>query len=83
MSNKSVTEQLRESLFDTLEKLKDGKIDANTAQAVSKISGNIISTVSLEIQVAEIFGTDRVRSINGHTAEQRRELDGGIVHRLK
>ena len=83
MTTKSVTEQLRESLFDTLEKLKDGKIDANTAQAVSKISSNILNTVSLELQAAEIFGTNSVHSINGYTAEQWRELNGGIVHRLR
>ena len=83
MTCKSVTEQLRESLFDTIEKLKDGKIDANTAQAVSKISSNILNTVALEMRAAESFGTDSVYSINGHTAEQRRELEGGVRHRLK
>lgn len=81
--NKSVTEQLRESLFDTLEKLKDGKIDANTAQAVSKISSNILNTVSLEIRAAETFGMDGVYSVNGYTEEDRRTLNGGVVHRLK
>ena len=49
---KSATEQLREELFDTLHRLKTGQIDAATAQAVSKIGGNIIATVAVEIQAA-------------------------------
>ena len=51
---KSATEQLREELFDTLNRLKVGEIDAATAQAVSKIGGNIIATVAVEIQAAAI-----------------------------
>lgn len=76
----SATVQLREELFDTLRRLKDGQIDAATAQAVSKISGNIIATVAVEIQAASIIGSDRIDSINGVTA---RELVGGVVHRLE
>ena len=77
---KSATEQLREELFDALHRLKTGQIDAATAQAVSKISGNIIATVAVEIQAASIIGSDRIDSINGVTA---RELVGGVVHRLE
>ena len=76
----SATAQLREELFDTLRRLKDGQIDAATAQAVSKISGNIIATVAVEIQAASIIGSDRIDSINGVNA---RELAGGVVHRLE
>jgi identified by metaGeneAnnotator len=76
----SATAQLREELFDTLRRLKDGQIDAATAQAVSKISGNIIATVAVEIQAASIIGSDRIDSINGVAA---RELAGGVVHRLE
>ena len=77
---KSATEQLREELFDALHRLKTGQIDAATAQAVSKIGGNIIATVAVEIQAASIIGTDRIDSINGVSA---RELTGGDVHRLE
>ena len=77
---KSATEQLREELFDVLHRLKTGQIDAATAQAVSKIGGNIIATVAVEIQAASIIGTDRIDSINGVSA---RELTGGVVHRLE
>lgn len=76
----SATVQLREELFDTLRRLKDGQIDAATAQAVSKISGNIIVIVAVEIQAASIIGSDRIDSINGVSA---RELAGGVVHRLE
>jgi len=76
----TATAQLREELFDTLRRLKDGQIDAATAQAVSKISGNIIATVAVEIQAASIIGSDRIDSINGVAT---RELVGGVVHRLE
>ena len=76
----STTAQLREELFDTLRRLKDGQLDAATAQAVSQISGTSIATVAVEIQAASIIGSDKIDRINGVTA---RELAGGVVHRLE
>lgn len=80
MQNQSVTVQLREELFATLRGLKDGSVNIETANAVSKISSNIISSVAVEIQAAELLGTDRVESING---QNPRQISGGVVHRLK
>lgn len=76
----TATAQLRKELFDTLRQLKAGKIDASTAQAVSKISGNIISSVAIEIQAANVIGSDKISSLNGVPT---RELAGGIIHKLK
>ena len=80
---KRATEQLREELFDTLRRLKAGEIDAATAQAVSKIGGNIIATVAVEIQAAAIIGAESLQSLNGITPEEYRTATGGVVHRLK
>ena len=80
MQNQSVTVQLREELFATLRGLKDGSVNIETANAVSKISSNIISSVVVEIQAAELLGTDRVESING---QNPRQIGGGVVHRLE
>ena len=80
---KSATEQLREELFDTLRRLKAGEIDAATAQAVSKIGGNIIATVAVEIQAASIIGAENLQSLNGLAPEEHRAATGGVVHRLK
>ena len=80
---KSATEQLREELFDTLRRLKAGEIDAATAQAVSKIGGNIIATVAVEIQAAALIGAENLQSLNGLTSEEYRTATGGVVHRLK
>lgn len=80
MENKSATAQLREALFETLNGLKDGSVTVETANAISKISSNIISTVAVEIQAAEILGTDKIESING---QSQRTVNGGVVHRLK
>lgn len=76
----TATAQLREELFDTLRRLKAGEIDAATAQAVSKISSNIIASVAIEIQAAHIIGTEHISSLNG---ADTRSLAGGVVHRLK
>ncbi len=80
---KSATEELREELFDTLHRLKTGQIDAATAQAVSKIGGNIIATVAVEIQAASILGAENLQSLNRLTPEEHRAATGGVVHRLK
>lgn len=83
MPNPSATEKLRDNLFDVLEGLKSGKVSPDAAHAASKISENIIKTVIVEIQAAELLGADRIASLNGHTADDRRALKGGVVHRLK
>ena len=80
---KSVTEQLREELFDALHRLKTGQIDAATAQAVSKIGGNIIASVAVGIHVAAVIGAGNLQSLNGLTPEEHRAATGGVVHRLK
>lgn len=79
----SVTTQLREQLFETLKDLRSGKIDANQAHAVSKLSDNIIKTVVVEIQAAQMLGLENSVTINGETPEQRRHQQGGIIHKIK
>lgn len=76
----TATAQLRSELFDTLRRLKEGEIDAATAQAVSKISSNIIASVAVEIQAAHALGSDKVGSLNGVNT---RQLAGGVIHRLE
>lgn len=79
----SVTELLRNQLFATLDDLRAGKIDANQAHAVSKLSDNIIKTVVVEIQAAQMMGTEHISPINGETPEQRRQRQGGLIHKTK
>ncbi|ULJ59769.1 flagellar protein required for flagellar formation [Wielerella bovis] len=80
--DKTITEQLREQLFQTMEDLRAGKIDTNQAHAVSKLSDNIIKTVVVEMQVTQMLGLENINPINGETAEQRRQKQGGIVHKI-
>ena len=40
---------LRETLFDTLEKLKTGEIDIETAKAVSQIGQTIVASAKVEV----------------------------------
>lgn len=79
----SVTEQLREQLFNTIDDLKNGKVTVENAHVISKLSDNIIKTVIVEIQAAELLGADKIQSLNGHTKDERRQIQGGITHRLK
>ena len=83
MPNQSATAKLRDNLFDVLDGLKNGTVKPESAQAAAKISENIIKTVVVEIQAAEIFGVDKVSVINGLNADERRMKSGGVVHRIK
>lgn len=79
----NVTQQLREQLTHTLSDLRQGKIDAHHAAAVSKLADSIIKTVIVEIQAAKILGIEQYGIINGETPEQRRQRQGGIIHKLR
>lgn len=75
--------QLRRILFDTLDEVKSGKIDAKTADAVSKLSQNIIQSVVLEIRAAELTGS-RIEALTPQETEaQRRARTGGIIHQIR
>lgn len=79
----SATEKLRDNLFDVLDGLRNGKVSPDAAHAASKISENIIKTVVVEIQAAELLGADKISSLNGQSQDDIRALRGGVVHRLK
>lgn len=51
-------EALRDSLFDTMAKLKDGKIDVATAKAAADLGQTIINTAKVEIDFARVTKTD-------------------------
>lgn len=45
---------LRDSLFDAMERVRDGDMAPEDATAFSKLASNICSTVELEIKVAKL-----------------------------
>lgn len=45
---------LRDSLFDAIEKVRDGDLDADQAKAIGGLAQQICNTVSLEIDVAKL-----------------------------
>lgn len=49
-------EDLRESLFETLEKVKKSEIDLDTAKLVCEISSVIIDTAKVEIELVRTIG---------------------------
>jgi len=45
---------LREALFDAIENLREGNIEANDAKAIAALSSQICNTVQLEMEVAKL-----------------------------
>jgi len=45
---------LRETLFDTLEKVKSGEIDPSEAKAIALLADKIIDTAEIELKYSEI-----------------------------
>lgn len=45
---------LRDSLFDAIERVRDGDLDSEQAKAIGVLANQICNTVSLEIEVAKL-----------------------------
>lgn len=45
---------LRDLLFDTITKLRDGKCEVSEARAIAALAGQIVNTVNMEIAVAQL-----------------------------
>lgn len=48
---------LRDHLFEALERLKDGEIDIETAKAMSEVSQTIINSAKIEIDFIKATGS--------------------------
>ena len=51
--------ELRKFLASQLNQLKDGKISAASANAMSNLSGKILSSVKLELEYNKLIGNDQ------------------------
>lgn len=58
MSHEKTISDLRDQLFDTLAKLKTGKIKAEDAKTISEISQVIINTAKVEVEYIKATGSD-------------------------
>ncbi len=85
MSTKTITD-LREVLFDTLQKLKDRQIDLETARGVNELSKTLIDSAKVEVEYLRAVDGSSSPFIDG-TPQQPEELPQGItgrtVHRLR
>lgn len=74
---------LREHLFDALQKVKDGSMPIDTAKAVNEISKTIIDSARVEVEFLETTGQTESKFLTEKKAE---ELPDGITairrHRL-
>lgn len=55
MSDKTISD-LREALFDTLQKVKDGTIDLDKARAVNDLGKTLIDSAKVEIDYLRTTG---------------------------
>lgn len=51
---------LREYLFDTIEAVRQNRIDVETARAVAQLASEITKTAKLEIDYSKFFGKKNV-----------------------
>ena len=56
MARNKITD-LRDHLFEALERLKDGEIDIETAKAMSEVSQTIINSAKIEIDFIKATGS--------------------------
>jgi hypothetical protein len=63
---------LRESLFDTINKLKSGEVSGQTANAISNVASNIIHSAKLEMEFMKMH--DQNRSAFFLEASKQQEL---------
>lgn len=80
---------LREGLFDTIQKLKDGTIDIEKAKTIGDLSQVIINSAKVEVDFVRANGGGKssfltVEANKQITATGTKEVNGGVtVHRLR
>jgi hypothetical protein len=52
MASKQTTEDLRTTLFECIQKVKDGSMAPNEAKAITTLADKIIQSAKLELEVA-------------------------------
>lgn len=53
---KNKIEDLRDHLFETIEKLKDGDMEIETAKAITEVSQVIVNTAKTEVEFMKVVG---------------------------
>lgn len=53
MASKQTTEDLRSTLFDCIDAVKNGTMDPSEAKAVTALADKVIQTAKLEMEYAE------------------------------
>lgn len=65
MSNKRHISELREHLFDAIEKLKSGTIDVKQAAAVAQLGDVIVQSAKVEVDYIKLVGETHSGFIDG------------------
>lgn len=84
MSSKTIND-LRESLFATLQAVKDGSIDIERARAVNEIGKTLIDSAKVEVDYLRTTGGGESSFIDGAIGADNlpHGITGRTVHRLK
>jgi hypothetical protein len=84
MSNRTI-QDLRELLFDTIQGVKNGKVDVEKAKVISDLSQVMVNTAKAEVDFMRATGATNSGFLN--SAEAKPELPPGITgirqHRLQ
>lgn len=70
---KTITD-LRDSLFDTIEKVKSGKLDIETAKAVADLSSVIVASARVEADYIKATGCGRTSFLEDESHEEMPQL---------
>ena len=79
---KNKLSDLRDHLFETLERLKDAddadqaRVEIERAHAVSQVAQAIVAGAKLELRAAELFGDEAAPTFFPSTEPSRKELRG-------
>lgn len=78
-------EDLRTSLFDTLQAIKDGSMDLDKARAVNEVAKTIVDTAKVEVDYLKTTGGGESSFIDSAVgaANLPDGITGRTVHRLR
>jgi len=78
-------EDLRESLFSTLQALKDGSMDIDKARAVNEVAKTIVDTAKVEVDYLKTTGGGESSFIDSAVGADNlpEGIIGRTVHRIR
>jgi mannitol/fructose-specific phosphotransferase system IIA component len=74
---------LRDTLFATLEAVKSGGMDLDKARAINDVAKTIVDTAKVEVDYLRATGSEGESAFLGNTKALPPGITGTTVHRLR